>query len=191
MNANEVIGHLAGSHPNDEVNRGQSSNDVIPTALHMATVETVQCQLLPAMRNLHGALEAKSREFDDVSRSPYASSGRRPYAAGAGVFGIRAAGGSGTGARGGGPTGPVRTGPWRHCGWHGLNAPAGFAAAVIAELAVRTGLPLREASNHFEAQGARDAAAFLIRRAEKLRAVARQDCQRHTLARLGTALRHW
>ena len=43
----------------------------------------------------------------------------------------------------------------------GLNAPAGFAAAVIAELSVRTGLPLREASDHFEAQGARDAAAFL------------------------------
>src|ERR1035441_6033545 len=56
MNANEVIGHLAGAHPNDEVNRSQSSNDVIPTALHLASVETVQCQLLPAMRNLHGAL---------------------------------------------------------------------------------------------------------------------------------------
>ena len=52
MNANEVIGHLAGAHPNDEVNRGQSSNDVIPTALHIARPETVHGQLLPAMRGL-------------------------------------------------------------------------------------------------------------------------------------------
>src|SRR5450756_1650270 len=66
MNANEVIGHLARAHPNDDVNRGQSSNDVIPTALHLAAVETVRGQLLPAMQDLQGALEAKAREFDDV-----------------------------------------------------------------------------------------------------------------------------
>jgi fumarate hydratase class II len=161
MNANEVIGHLAGSHPNDEVNRGQSSNDVIPTALHMATVETVQCQLLPAMRNLHGALEAKSREFDDVIKigrthlqdavpmrlgQEFSGYARQVEAARERVEALPALcelalGGTAVGT--------------------GLNAPAGFAAAVIAELAVRTGLPLREASNHFEAQGARDAAAFL------------------------------
>jgi len=161
MNANEVIGHLAGSHPNDEVNRGQSSNDVIPTALHMATVETVQCQLLPAMRNLHGALEAKSREFDDVIKigrthlqdavpmrlgQEFSGYARQVEAARERVEALPALcelalGGTAVGT--------------------GLNAPPGFAAAVIAELAVRTGLPLREASNHFEAQGARDAAAFL------------------------------
>jgi fumarate hydratase class II len=128
----------------------------------MATVETVQCQLLPAMRNLHGALEAKSREFDDVIKigrthlqdavpmrlgqefSGYArqvEAARERVEAALPALCELALGGTAVGT--------------------GLNAPAGFAAAVIAELAVRTGLPLREASNHFEAQGARDAAAFL------------------------------
>src|SRR3954451_1422370 len=51
MNANEVIGHLAGAHPNDHVNQGQSSNDVIPTALHVSAAQSVQETLLPAMRS--------------------------------------------------------------------------------------------------------------------------------------------
>jgi fumarate hydratase class II len=162
MNANEVIGHLARAHPNDEVNRGQSSNDVMPTALHLAAVETVRGQLLPAMRDLQGALEAKAREFDDVIKigrthlqdavpmrlgqefSGYArqvqAAGERMEAALPGMCEL-ALGGTAVGT--------------------GLNAPEGFASAVIAELATRTGLPLREASNHFEAQSARDAAAFL------------------------------
>jgi fumarate hydratase class II len=162
MNANEVIGHLARAHPNDEVNRGQSSNDVIPTALHLAAVETVRGQLLPAMRDLQGALEAKAREFDDVIKigrthlqdavpmrlgqefSGYArqveAARERMEAALPGMCEL-ALGGTAVGT--------------------GLNAPEGFASAVIAELAVRTGLPFREASNHFEAQSARDAAAFL------------------------------
>jgi fumarate hydratase class II len=162
MNANEVIGHLARAHPNDEVNRGQSSNDVIPTALHLAAVETVRGQLLPAMRDLQGALEAKAREFDDVIKigrthlqdavpirlgqefSGYArqveAARERMEAALPGMCEL-ALGGTAVGT--------------------GLNAPEGFASAVIAELATRTGLPFREASNHFEAQSARDAAAFL------------------------------
>ena len=162
MNANEVIGHLALAHPNDEVNRGQSSNDVIPTALHLAAVETVRGQLLPAMRDLQGALEAKAREFDDVIKigrthlqdavpmrlgqefSGYArqveAARERMEAALPGMCEL-ALGGTAVGT--------------------GLNAPEGFASAVIAELATRTGLPFREASNHFEAQSARDAAAFL------------------------------
>jgi fumarate hydratase class II len=162
MNANEVIGHLAGTHPNDEVNRGQSSNDVIPTALHLAAVETVRDQLLPAMQDLQAALEAKARDFDDVIKigrthlqdavpmrlgqefSGYAGQVEaacgRVEAALPGLCEL-ALGGTAVGT--------------------GLNAPQGFAAAVIAELAIRTGLPLREASNHFEAQSARDAAAFL------------------------------
>jgi fumarate hydratase class II len=162
MNANEVIGHLALAHPNDEVNRGQSSNDVIPTALHLAAVETVRGQLLPAMRDLQGALEAKAREFDDVIKigrthlqdavpmrlgqefSGYArqveAARERMEAALPGMCEL-ALGGTAVGT--------------------GLNAPEGFASAVIAELAARTGLPFREASNHFEAQSARDAAAFL------------------------------
>ena len=162
MNANEVIGHLALAHPNDEVNRGQSSTDVIPTALHLAAVETVRGQLLPAMRDLQEALEAKAREFDDVIKigrthlqdavpmrlgqefSGYArqveAARERMEAALPGMCEL-ALGGTAVGT--------------------GLNAPEGFASAVIAELATRTGLPFREASNHFEAQSARDAAAFL------------------------------
>ena len=162
MNANEVIGHLADAHPNDEVNRGQSSNDVIPTALHLAAVETVRGQLQPAMRDLQAALEDKAREFDDVIKvgrthlqdavpmrlgqefSGYArqveAAGKRVEAALPGMCEV-ALGGTAIGT--------------------GLNAPAGFASEVIAELAARTGLPLREAPNHFEAQSARDAVAFL------------------------------
>jgi fumarate hydratase class II len=162
MNANEVIGRLAGAHPNDEVNRGQSSNDVIPTALHMAAVAACREQLWPAMHSLQGALESKAREFDEVikigrthlqdavpmrlgqefsgyARQVEASLGRLDAAL-QGMYEL-AFGGTAVGT--------------------GLNAPPGFAAAVIAELAARTGLPFREASNHFEAQGARDSAAFL------------------------------
>ena len=162
MNANEVIGRLAGAHPNDEVNRGQSSNDVIPSALHLAALELVRGQLLPAMLGLEAALKEKAIEFDDVMKigrthlqdavpmrlgqefSGYArqvgAARERVEAALSGLYEL-ALGGTAVGT--------------------GLNAPGGFAAAVIAELAGRTGLPLREAANHFEAQAARDAAAFL------------------------------
>ena len=66
MNANEVIGRLAGAHPNDHVNRGQSSNDVIPTAMHIAAAETMTARLLPAMRQLGGSLARKAAEFHDI-----------------------------------------------------------------------------------------------------------------------------
>src|SRR5262249_11402922 len=162
MNANEVIGRLAGAHPNDDVNRGQSSNDVIPTALHISAASMVREHLLPAAQTLQAALEAKAVEFDGVVKiarthlqdavpmrlgqefSGYArqveASRERLEAALPGMCEL-ALGGTAAGT--------------------GLNAPQGFAAAVIRELSERTGLPLREASNHFEAQGARDAAAFL------------------------------
>jgi fumarate hydratase class II len=61
MNANEVIGKLAGAHPNDHVNRGQSSNDVIPSAIHIAAAETAHGLLFPSMDRLRRSLEAKSR----------------------------------------------------------------------------------------------------------------------------------
>ena len=162
MNANEVIGSLSGAHPNDEVNRCQSSNDVIPTALHIAAAETVHGKLLPAMRDLEEALAVKAREFDDVVKigrthlqdavpirlgqefSGYArqveAARERLEAALPGIYEL-ALGGTAAGT--------------------GLNAPDGFAVEVIEDLAARTGLPLREAPNHFEAQAARDAAAFL------------------------------
>jgi len=162
MNANEVIARLAGAHPNDDVNRGQSSNDVIPTALHVAAAEQVEGDLLPSMGVLRDALAAKAAEFWEVIKigrthlndavpmrlgqefSGYARqvelSMERVRAALPGICEV-ALGGTAVGT--------------------GLNAPPGFAQAVIGELARRTGLPLKEAENHFEAQGARDAVVFL------------------------------
>src|SRR5947207_8365850 len=71
MNANEVIAALAGEdvHPNDDVNMGQSSNDVFPSAVHLAAVEQLQKDLVPALVGLAEALEAKAGELDDVVKS--------------------------------------------------------------------------------------------------------------------------
>ncbi|HKE26490.1 MAG TPA: class II fumarate hydratase [Bryobacteraceae bacterium] len=162
MNANEVIGRLALAHPNDDVNRGQSSNDVIPSAMHIAAAEAVTGRLLPAMEKLGEALERKVKAFHEVIKigrthlqdavpmrlgqefSGYgrqvAAAKERVEAALPGIFEL-ALGGTAVGT--------------------GLNAPPGFAARTIAEIARRTGLPFREAPNHFEAQGARDAICFL------------------------------
>jgi fumarate hydratase class II len=162
MNANEVIGRIAGAHPNDEVNRGQSSNDVFPTAMHVAAAERVHGALLPAMERLRASLERKSAEFHDVLKvgrthlqdavpmrmgqefGGYArqveAARARVQAAMQGIYEL--------------PLGGTAIGT-------GLNAPPGFARVTIAELARRTGLPFVEAPDHFEAQGARDAACFL------------------------------
>jgi fumarate hydratase class II len=170
MNANEVIANratvlLGGErgerlvHPNDHVNAGQSSNDVVPTALHMAAVASLQEDLVPALEVLARSLEAKSAEFDGVLKS-----GRThlmdatPVRLGQEFGGYAAAVRKGIAriesalpdlfelALGGTAVGT------------GINAPDGFAAAVIAALAERTGRPYREAADHFEAQAARDAA---------------------------------
>ena len=71
MNANEVIAALAGEdvHPNDDVNLGQSSNDVFPSAVHLAALDELVNGLLPALGQLAEALEAKAEEFDDVVKS--------------------------------------------------------------------------------------------------------------------------
>src|ERR687887_716634 len=71
MNANEVIANLAGGgvHPNDHVNMGQSSNDVFPSAVHLAALDEVTNDLLPALDKLEGALAAKAHEFADVVKS--------------------------------------------------------------------------------------------------------------------------
>src|SRR3954453_20660841 len=71
MNANEVIAALAGEgvHPNDDVNLGQSSNDVFPSAVHLAALDEITKHPLPALDRLASALEAKAREFDDVVKS--------------------------------------------------------------------------------------------------------------------------
>jgi len=162
MNINEVIGGLADAHPNDDVNRGMSSNDAIPSAIHLAAAHGVVEQLLPAMDGLHQALDGKAREFSDVIKtgrthlqdavpmrlgqefSGYArqveQAGLRIEATLAGIFEL--------------PLGGTAVGT-------GLNAPEGFAAAVIAEITRRTGYPFREAENHFEAQASKDAVVFL------------------------------
>ncbi|MGH2591040.1 MAG: class II fumarate hydratase [Actinomycetota bacterium] len=169
MNANEVIANRAveviggdrGSkeiHPNDHVNMCQSSNDVIPSAIRLAAVLGVSEDLIPALERLQAALAAKAVEFDDVVKvgrthlmdatpvrlgqefSGYAMQVER------GVDRLRSAlerlaelplGGTAVGT--------------------GLNAHPEFASRALAVLAERTGHPLREAADHFEAQGAQDA----------------------------------
>jgi fumarate hydratase, class II len=165
MNMNEVLANLASErlgepgavHPNDHVNASQSSNDVFPSAIHVAVVEGVVRDLVPALEQLRKALRRKQREFAQVVKS-----GRThlmdatPVTLGQEFGGyatqidqsvarleasmLRAAelplGGTAVGT--------------------GINAPPTFAAKVIAALAGNTGLPLTEAADHFAAQGARD-----------------------------------
>ena len=170
MNANEVIanraiqilGGVLGSkspvHPNDHVNMGQSSNDVVPTVIHLAALQAIEHDLLPALRHLGDALEEKARAFDPIVKigrthlqdavpvrlgqefSGYAQQVRN---------GIRRVEGAKPAlcelALGGTAVGT------------GLNAAPGFSEAVIAHLARETGLPLRQAPNLFEALAAQDA----------------------------------
>ncbi len=172
-NANEVIanratqimgGELGGDrlvHPNDHVNQGQSSNDVIPTAIHMAAVAAIREDLLPALEALAASLTAKAEEFDGIVKSGrthlmdatpvtlgqefsgYAAQitkGRDRVKATLPGLEELALGGSAVGT--------------------GLNAPPSFAARTIAGIAKATGYPFREADNHFEAQAAKDAVVF-------------------------------
>ncbi|MEE8582219.1 MAG: class II fumarate hydratase [Myxococcota bacterium] len=168
MNANEVIARRAGQllrsdeahvHPNDHVNASQSSNDVIPTALHVSARQSLHEDLLPALRRLHNGLRDKAREFDDVVKL-----GRThlmdatPVRLGQEFSGyarqVELAIGRAEAARdclaelalGGTAVGT------------GLNCPDGFPVKAIAFLSRATGLDYREAIDHFEAQGARDAA---------------------------------
>ena len=167
MNANEVIATLAARalgdavHPNDHVNMGQSSNDVFPTALHVAAVTAIEGELVPALRGLRDTLAAKAEEFDGVVKigrthlmdavpirlgqefGGYA----RQIELGIGrveatLPGLRelAIGGTAVGT--------------------GLNTHAEFGSRVARELSVLTGTAFMEATNHFEAQGARDAYVF-------------------------------
>lgn len=170
MNANEVIANRAieilggeiGSkspvHPNDHVNASQSSNDTIPTAMHVAAYSGLVEDLDPALEGLAAALDAKAREFDDVVKigrthlqdavpvrlgqelSGYAQQMRNGWARLAAVkprLAELALGGTAVGT--------------------GLNAPPEFAERVIARLAERTGHPFVPAPNKFEAMGGKDA----------------------------------
>jgi fumarate hydratase class II len=169
MNANEVIANrcsqIAGKpvgsrdpvHPNDHVNMGQSSNDVIPTAIHVATAESLKNLLVPALERLETALRAKSLEFWEIIKigrthlmdatpvrlgqefSGYAKQveyARLRAADAISAIEELALGGTAVGT--------------------GLNAHPEFAARAIARIAQETGIPFREAADHFEAQGAKD-----------------------------------
>jgi fumarate hydratase class II len=160
MNANEVIAALAGEgvHPNDDVNMGQSSNDVFPSAVHLAALDDLVNDLLPALGRLAEALEAKAREFDDVVKS-----GRTHLMDAVPVT---------LGQEFGGYAAQVRQGmsrvelTLRHVGQiplggtavgTGLNTHPEFAARVRERLAGETGLTILAPSDPFESQAARDA----------------------------------
>ncbi len=159
MNANEVIASLAGdgAHPNDHVNMGQSSNDVFPSAVHLAALDEIQNRLLPALDQLHSSLAAKSEEFRD-----HVKAGRTHlmdavpvtlgqefggYAAQIQLGRERVAG---TLPRLGQiPLGGTATGT-------GLNTHPEFAERVRQRLAADTGLPIAAPLDRFEAQANRD-----------------------------------
>ena len=170
MNANEVISNrcrqLAGPelaardpvHPNDHVNMGQSSNDVIPSAIHISAAEELKNNLLPALQSLHTELGAKAKEFWPIIKigrthlmdatpvrlgqnfggyaQQIAYAGERTQRA-IEMLQELALGGTAVGT--------------------GLNRPDEFPAKVMRHLKHRTGIDFREATNHFEAQGSKDA----------------------------------
>lgn len=163
MNTNEVIATLATRalgrdvHPNDHVNASQSSNDVFPTSIHVAATASTVNQLVPDLDHLAQALERKAEEFADVVKSGrthlmdatpvtlgqefagYAAQVRK------GIARIERALPSAAEV----PLGGTAVGT-------GINTPVGFPQRVIEILAADTGLPITEATDHFEAQGARD-----------------------------------
>ncbi len=170
MNVNEVLANRASElmggergegrlvHPNDEVNLSQSSNDVFPTAMHVAAVDAITHRLLPALQKLRATLDQKSQDFEDIVKIGRTHlQDATPLTLGQEFSGyvaqlqhgedhVRAAlshlcelalGGTAVGT--------------------GLNAPPGYAEAVAAELATLTGLPLVTAPNKFEALASCDA----------------------------------
>ena len=160
MNANEVMANLAGddAHPNDHVNMGQSSNDVFPSAVHLAALEQVSHDLLPAMDELASALERKSEEFADVVKA-----GRTHLMDAVPVTLGQEFGGYAAQIRLGAdrlrgtlprvgqiPLGGTATGT-------GLNTHSEFAQRVRTKLTEATGLEISEPADPFEAQGNRDA----------------------------------
>ena len=167
MNANEVIANraselLGGSrgsrkvHPNDHVNFGQSSNDVIPTAIHLSALFSIEYALIPALQGLQTALEAKAEEFMPIIKTGRPSPRRDSYPPGTGISRL---------------CGSDRT-------WHnshatrskelsevalggtavgtGVNTHPEFAARVCPRLTEMNGVSVHETSNHFQAQNTLD-----------------------------------
>lgn len=163
MNTNEVISTLATRikgdkvHPNDHVNASQSSNDVFPTSIHIAAAQAADEVLLPGLETLAKSLEAKAEEYKDVVKS-----GRTHLMDATPIMLGQEFSGYATQIRYGIdrvhavlprlhelPLGGTAVGT-------GINTPAGFSERVIELIAENTGLPFKEASNHFEAQAAQD-----------------------------------
>jgi len=163
MNINEVLGNLATTkrgdtvHPNDHVNASQSSNDVFPTSVHIAVTAALLGDAIPALDHLATALEKKAKAWATMVKP-----GRTHLMDATPVTLGQEFGGYARQIRLGieriqstivrvaeVPLGGTAVGT-------GINTPAGFSAAVIAELAQSTKLPITEAKDHFEAQGARD-----------------------------------
>jgi fumarate hydratase, class II len=160
MNANEVIANLAGegAHPNDHVNMGQSSNDVFPSAVHLAALDVATHRLLPALEQLEASLAAKAEEFKDIVKS-----GRTHLMDAVPVTLGQEFGGYAAQIRLGArrvrnalpqvaqiPLGGTATGT-------GLNTHPEFAAKVREKLAADTGLEIHPPEDPFEAQANRDA----------------------------------
>ncbi len=160
MNANEVIANLAGDgvHQNDDVNMGQSSNDVFPSAVHLAALDTVTNELLPALEQLEASFQRKGEEFKDMVKS-----GRThlmdavPVTLGHEFYGYAAQVRLGAKRISNAlpqvaqiPLGGTATGT-------GLNTHKEFATRVRARLTETTGLEIRPPEDPFEAQGNRDA----------------------------------
>ncbi len=164
MNVNEVVATLAGRalgrkvHPNDHVNASQSSNDTVPTAVHVAATGAVVNDLLPALDTLAVSFEGLSVRTKEVVKA-----GRTHLMDATPVT---------LGQEFGGHAAQIRRAIERITGTlprvaevplggtavgTGINTPPGFSAAVIADLAESTGLPITEARDHFEAHGSRDA----------------------------------
>jgi len=202
MNANEVIANRAAEinggqrgdksiHPNDHVNRGQSSNDAIPTAIHIAALDGIVHGLAPALSGLHSALAKKAAEFDAILKIGRTHlQDATPIRLGQEFSGYASQVEHGIDRLqqletrlGELPLGGTAVGT-------GINTHAEFARRTIGGIAAETRLNLREAENHFEAQGAMDALVE-ARRSENRGREPDQDCQRHSLARLRAALRSW
>jgi len=176
MNMNEVLAALAADalgrpvHPNDDVNHPMSSNDMFPASIHIAATAGVVGELMPALEHLAASLERKRDEFAAVVKS-----GRTHLMDATPVTLGQEFGGYAAQVRYGVerlqstlprvaelPLGGTAVGT-------GINSPPGFGGRVIAEVAAATGLPLTEARDHFEAQGARDG---LVELSGQLRTIA-------------------
>jgi fumarate hydratase, class II len=170
MNANEVIGKLAKAHPNDEVNRSQSSNDVIPSAMHIAAALRIRRELLPAMDALHKDLERKSQEFWEIVKVGRTHlQDATPIRLGQEFSGYAAQVRSAAEALESAlsefyelPLGGTAVGT-------GLNAPPGFGDRAIEWIAQGTGEPFRPARNRFASMASKDA---VVRASGALRAYA-------------------